>query len=73
MNDIIRNVEVGELILGPDELEPYFEVKMRVYPEMKQDLTALVTRQEECRIIGEQLINAVEKCKGKWSKPTPTN
>lgn len=70
MNDIIRNVEVGELILGPDELEPYFEVKMRVYPEMKQDLTALVSRQEEYRIIGEQLINAVEKCKGKWSKPT---
>lgn len=70
MNNIIRNVEVGELILGPDELEPYFEVKMRVYPEMKQDLATVVSRQEECRIIGEQLIEAVEKCKVKWSEPT---
>ncbi len=72
MNDIIRNVEVGELILGPDELEPYFEVKMRVYPEMKQNLIAssITTREDECFIVGKQLIEAVEKCKGKWTKPT---
>lgn len=62
---IIRNVRVSPTILDQQTFEPYYDVTVRVYPEMAQDIAVLGNgcRQDEYAIVGRQLSEAIGKAR----------